>query len=87
MVSVTRGSSSGAGLDYTEVDGFVYQPEIVSLEVSWEDGETQTVDVVNGAYLALRSGIQEVTQIRALDAAGEVVYAYKSPAPAPGKQP
>ncbi|HEX6302705.1 MAG TPA: hypothetical protein VFZ76_00835 [Anaerolineales bacterium] len=86
-ISVTRGSSSGAGVDYTEVDGFVYQPEIVSVEVTWEDGETQTVDVVNGAYLALRSGIQDVTQIRALDAGGEVVYEYESPAAAPGKQP
>ena len=86
-ISVGQGSSSGAGVDYTEVDGFVYQPEIVSVEVIWEDGETETVEVVNGAYLALRSGIQEVTQIRALNAGGEVVYEYESPAAAPGKQP
>ena len=85
-ISVGVGSSGGAGVVYTEADGFVYQPEIASLEVTWEDGETQMIEVVNGAYLALRSGRQELAQIKALDADGEVVYTYESPAPAPGKQ-
>jgi hypothetical protein len=86
-IGVGVGSSGGAGVVYTEADGFVYQPEIVSLEVIWEDGETQSVDVVNGAYLALRSGRQELSQIKALDAAGQVVYTHESGPPAPEKQP
>jgi hypothetical protein len=85
-ISVGVGSSGGAGVVYTEADGFVYQPEIVSLEVIWEDGQTQTIEVVNGAYLALRSGRQELAQIKALNADGDVVYTYESPTPAPGKQ-
>jgi hypothetical protein len=87
LIGVSLGSSSGAGVDYTEVDGFAYRPEIVSVEVIWEDGETQRVDVVNGAYLALRSGIQEVTQILALDAAGDAVYTYEAPPLAASKKP
>lgn len=86
-IGVGVGSSGGAGVVYTEADGFVYQPEIVSLEVIWKDGQTQTVEVVNGAYLALRSGRQELNQIKALDADGQVVYTHESGPPAPGKQP
>jgi len=86
-IGMSVGSSGGAGVVYTEADGFVYQPEIVSLEVIWEDGQTQTIEVVNGAYLALRSGRQELDQIKALDAAGEVVYTQESSPPAPEKRP
>ncbi|MEJ2600944.1 MAG: hypothetical protein P8Z00_21610 [Anaerolineales bacterium] len=86
-IGISVGSSGGAGVVYTEADGFVYQPEIASLEVIWEDGEKQAVEVVNGAYLALRSGRQALDQIKALDAAGEVVYTHESGPPIPEKQP
>jgi len=74
-------------LNYTEVDGFVNQEDIRTVKVTWQDGETQQVDVINGTYLAARAGSQEIEKIEGLDASGQVVYTHTPPEPAPGKLP
>jgi hypothetical protein len=74
-------------LSYTEVDGFVNQEDILTVKVTWQDGETQQVEVVNSTYLAARTGSQEIEKIEGLDASGGVVYTHTPPEPAPGKTP
>ena len=79
----------GAGLSrpaLSHVDGLVYDPSVTTVEVTWFDGEEQQGEVINGGYLLLRSGSYEPSQVRALNATGEVVYIFE-PSPLPqGKQ-
>ena len=87
-VGVGKSMNSQPGrLDYTEVNGFVNQEDIQSVKVTWQDGETQQVEVVNGTYLAARVGSQEIEKIEGLDASGGLVYTHTPPEPAPGKSP
>ena len=87
-ISVAGGNASSTqGPSYTEVRGMVYHPEVTQIEVTWEDGETQQVDVVNSSYLAIRDGSQHRdTMVKALNASGEVLYTHERAEPAPGKQ-
>ncbi len=84
------GASSGQNRNdeqaFSHADGLVYKEEVRSIRVTWEDGEEQTVDVVNGSYLTFRDGLHTVEQIDALDADGNVIYTHESPEPAPGKE-
>jgi hypothetical protein len=80
-------NSQPGRLNYIEVDGFVNQEDIQTVKVTWQDGETQQVEVVNGTYLAARAGSQEIEKIEGLDASGQVVYTHTPPVPAPGKLP
>jgi hypothetical protein len=69
--------ASGGGLfdpGYSSVYGMVNDPAIVTVQVQWEDGETQAAQVVAGAYVVARSGLQVSTRVEGLDAQNEVVY-------------
>ena len=71
----------------THVAGRVYEDGIVAVEVTWDDGQRQRVQVVNGSYLAVREGLHDYAQLQALNAKDEVVYTHENPPPAPGKEP
>ena len=86
-----QGSNSAGGIPgdpgYTEVNGLIFDPAILAVRVTWEDGQVQQASVANGAYLAARVGEgHRFTLIEALDESGDVVYTYPAPNPAPGKQ-
>ncbi|MEJ2266559.1 MAG: hypothetical protein P8X95_24190 [Anaerolineales bacterium] len=66
--------------------GLVYDPNIATVEVSWDDGEVQSILVENGSYLLVRNGNPEALQVRALNAAQEVIFSFDMAEPAPGKQ-
>jgi hypothetical protein len=76
-----------AGRSSSNVAGRVYEEDIVAVEVTWDDGQRQRVQVVNGSYLAARAGVHDYAQLQALNANDEVVYTYQNPPPAPGKEP
>lgn len=85
-LSVSMGQHTGGDLNYSEVDGLVFAPDIESVKVTWADGETQDVEVVNGSYLALRPGGHQLKRLEGLDSTGEVVYTYEEPGLPPGKR-
>jgi hypothetical protein len=79
----------GAGLSrpaLSHVDGLVYDPSVTTIEVTWSDGEEQQVEATNGGYLVLRGGSYVPSQVRALNATGEVVYTFEPSPPPQGKQ-
>jgi hypothetical protein len=71
----------------SHVAGKVYEEGIVAVEVTWDDGQRQRVQVVNASYLAVREGLHAYAQLQALNAKDEVVYTHENPPPAPGKEP
>lgn len=75
----------GAGA-WSRVDGLVYADEIVRVEVVWEGGLAQEVEVVQGSLLAARGGAHRYAEVRGLDAEGEVVHVHEQTEVAPGKQ-
>jgi len=62
----------GAGL-HSETYGLVTDPAAVEVRVTWSDGLTETIALVNGSYLAVRADEVIVEQIEALDVTGTVV--------------
>jgi hypothetical protein len=62
----------GAGLR-SETYGLVTDPAAVEVRVTWSDGLTETVALVNESYLVVRADEVIVEQIEALDATGTVV--------------
>jgi hypothetical protein len=86
-IGIGGGQHSGTGRPaISHATGLVFQPDIASIEIVWDDGERQRVEVVNNSYLALRTGRHEYAQIQALNGKDEVIYTYENPPPAPGKE-
>ena len=85
-IQVIYGQTNIDGQSSSNISGLVYKPEINTIEIVWEDGENQKVEVIKGSYLALRLGQQEFQVINALNESGELVYSYEKPTPAPGKE-
>ena len=71
------------------VYGFVNDPEIVTVVITWEDQGEQAVEVTpaanpGGSYLALRAGDIHLEKITGLDAAGKELTSFQIQL-APGK--
>jgi hypothetical protein len=84
-LQILYGQRSSNGQSMSDVSGLVYVPEITSVEVTWDDGESQALDVVKGSFLGLRTGKHDPKSITAFDEDGKPVYSYEVPSPAPGK--
>jgi hypothetical protein len=78
--------SGGDGIGLSHVTGLVHNEDISMVDVVWDDGERQQVEVVNGSYLALRAGAHMWAELQALNADGEVIYTHRNAPPAPGKE-
>jgi hypothetical protein len=85
-IDVTSGSQRSNESASSQTVGLVRDPSIVTVEVTWQDGEIQSVPVINGSYLAWREGVSSHTVVLGLDAGGEVIYASDTGAAAPGKE-
>jgi hypothetical protein len=59
-----------------EVYGLVTDPAAVEVRVTWSDGVTETVTLVNESYLVVRADEVVVERIEALDTAGTVIATY-----------
>jgi len=64
------------GDDETGTYGLVTDPAAVEVRVTWSDGLTDTVALVNESYLVMHAAQASVERVEALDAAGTVVAAY-----------
>jgi hypothetical protein len=84
-VQILYGQRSSNGQSTSDASGLVYLPEITSVEVTWGDGESQSLEVVKGSFLGLRSGSHELKSITAFDEFATPVYSYVVPSPTPGK--
>ena len=58
------------GQDTSVAFGRVNHPDGVQVRIEWDDGESITVEVVNGSYLAPRSGLSEVREMVLFDENG-----------------
>jgi hypothetical protein len=85
-ISISMGQQTTNENTSSNVAGLVYDPQIMSIEVIWDDGTTQAIDIVKRSYLAVRSGQYTVQFIHAFDETGEMVYSYQKPTPAPAKE-
>lgn len=85
-IRVTMGQNSTGESSSSDVSGLVFDPQIMSIEVIWDDGTIQDLEIVKGSYLAVRSGQYSVQFVHAFDEAGELVYSYEETKPAPGKE-
>jgi hypothetical protein len=57
----------------TTAYGLVFDSRIAALDILWEDGEREAVEVINGTYLRVREGVHEIVLERPLDANGDLV--------------
>jgi hypothetical protein len=67
------GNSSRDGDNWSNAYGLVSDPAAAEVRLTWSDGLTNTVVLVDGSYLVVRAGQVDVEQVEALDAAGIVV--------------
>jgi hypothetical protein len=87
VIGIGAGQHRGSqGIGLSHVTGFVYDEDISTVDVLWDDGEREQVEVVNGSYLALRSRAHTWAELQALNADGQVVYTHQNGPPAPGKE-
>lgn len=75
IVTAGYGSAALVSQGMSVAFGLVNEPSGSEVRVLWDDGETETVAVVDGSYLAPRAGIAEVEQVVLLDANGAVLAA------------
>lgn len=66
-------NSNRNGDNWSSAYGLVSDPAAVEVRLTWSDGATDTVTLVDGSYLVVRAGQVDVEQVEALDAAGAVV--------------
>jgi hypothetical protein len=82
------GQSSGSRANdpgFSEIYGKVQQENITQVRLTWDDGKVETVDVVNGTFLAFRQGLYSMNVAEGLNADGVAVYKNEVNI-APGKQ-
>lgn len=84
--SNTSGSSGNNDPGFSAVNGEVFDEKIVQVQVTWNDGQVQQVDVVKNTFLAVRAGQFGYQKAEALDKDQNVIFQNEIPAIAPGKQ-
>lgn len=88
-LSIGAGQTSGSSPfdpGYSTVYGQVFSPDITAVRVTWKDSQVSVAEVVNGSYLAVRSGKFEMVRVEGLNTEGETVYKHQSNI-APAKRP
>jgi hypothetical protein len=70
----------------SEVYGKVNRADIVKVRVTWDDGQIEEVDVVNGSYVVIRSGLVKTVKVDGLDESGAVIFTNPIGGPAAGKK-
>jgi hypothetical protein len=76
-MEVSGGTSSGfdpGDPSYSHVNGLVYQEDIASIRVKWDDGKVMEAPVINGSYLIVRTGSAQYDQVEGLNIDQEVVF-------------
>jgi len=77
-IPVTIGSSQGNSTlqnpGYSAVYGFVRDPQISKVVVTWEDRQVQPVEVQESTYLTAREGKWSVKRVEAINDQNETVY-------------
>jgi len=66
----------------SHVHGRVNDEAIVAVEITWDDGESQRVEVINSTILLVRSGQHSWTLAEGFNAQDEVVFSQSQPLPA-----
>lgn len=81
------GGTRSSGLNSSShTSGLVYDPEITSIEVEWDDGLVQRTDVINGSYLLVRKGQNHWASVSGYNSNDEVIYYQGQSEPPPGKR-
>lgn len=85
-LQVIRGQSRSGNQSSSDASGLVYDHEIETIQLTWNDGENQVLEVIKGSFLSVRTGLYDLQTLNALDASGELVYSHEIPSPAHGKE-
>jgi hypothetical protein len=85
QISLSGGTRSSGAESSSQTYGLVYDPEITSIEVEWDDGMLQRADVINSSYLLVRKGQNHWTRVSGYDSNEEMVYNQEQSDPPPGK--
>lgn len=68
------GTSSNGIFSYSIASGEVFDPDIVRVDVTWDDGTVTAAVVTNGIYYSVREGIEAtVTSVEAYDSKDQIV--------------
>lgn len=70
----SRGQHTPQDPGYSTAYGQVRDPQIIKVEVTWEDGHLQPVDVQESTYFAVREGGFSIKKIDAYNDQLEIVY-------------
>jgi hypothetical protein len=63
-----------AGMIYSYIYGHVWNNDIASMVITWEDGTQQVVDLNQNTYLALREGRSSRIEVAGKDKSGKIIY-------------
>lgn len=61
---------------YTQLYGYVHNPDIVKVLVTWDDNQMTEVDVVNATIITVRTGGFMMKEVEGLNAYGQIIYTY-----------
>jgi hypothetical protein len=71
---VSHLAEPGGGALYSYIYGQMDNEDIVTVTITWEDGQTQTTPVRQGTYLVIRDGQHSYLNVEGKDASGSTVY-------------
>jgi hypothetical protein len=85
--NISSGDGTARRPGFTAVYGEVFDPEVVTVKVTWDDDLEQQADVIQSSYLIVRPahGKARYETVTALDADGNEIFTHLQPQPAPGK--
>jgi hypothetical protein len=83
QISLGGGTSISGNRSTSRAHGIVYDENITSIEVVWDDHLVQWADVNNSSFLLVRNGKSHWLQVVGYDYAETAVYRWNQPDPAP----
>lgn len=71
---------------FSQAYGWVTNPEIVKVRVTWNDGQQEELSVTDSTFVAFRFGLLTLQNLEGLNENGQAIYSYNTQA-APEKTP
>jgi hypothetical protein len=71
MSSASSWGSDDPGRSF--LAGLAYDERIAAIDLRWDDGEEESLEVIGETFIAVREGVRDPALVQPLDASGEKV--------------
>ena len=59
---------------YSTIYGYVRNPDVSKIKITWEDGDSQIIEVKESSYMAVRDGQVAPSKIEVFNRANEIIF-------------